>query len=81
MVWYLSYRNPAIKINILGKNNWSLLCKDSRNRIQDGPHPHPFWCTSFIYCYQGKGYEIQCKPSHNFNRQTLRCDKDYVCDI
>merc|ERR1711990_170707 len=23
-----------------GKNNWSLLCKDSRNQVQDGPHPH-----------------------------------------
>jgi len=64
-----------------GKNNWSLLCKDSQNKIHDGPHSHPFWCTSFIYCYQGKGYEIQCKPNHNFNRRTLRCDKDYICDI
>merc|ERR1711962_145553 len=64
-----------------GKNNWSLLCKDSHNKVHDGPHPHPFWCTSFIYCYQGKGYEIQCRPNHNFNRRTLRCDSDYVCDI
>merc|ERR1711937_907374 len=41
---------------------------------------HPNHCNHFIYCYNGKHYEIRCKTGLNFNPKFQKCDSNYSCN-
>merc|ERR1711892_487543 len=71
-----STTTTQIRWNESGHNDWNLMCENKRH---DEAHAHPFQCNAFIYCWEGRGFEIHCPPNMNFNAIDNRCDTGHAC--
>ncbi|XP_058985308.1 probable chitinase 10 [Musca domestica] len=66
------HRQPPL--NIKRTRDLSVLCSVFKsNRTL----PHPYDCSRFIYCLQGKAHTMACPKGLHFSSKSLRCEWPY----